>query len=245
MSSKFWYAHHDDGLPTLVTIDLGETIGGMTEPALDEVGSVAESLTGRRTHIAYRRRVAFTIRHEFNDHATWANLQTMVNHLLRGWPIGFALEHTTAVAGHTLDLISRTTTTFEYEPHWLLTAYGLEAAAMTSASTVKVRTASPEYRELVAAATSSHVATAFGAPEVVLAAAAGTRIPDGAMMREEGFFPLLRLDPAAVGKALIRSENARATWVMELPVVEDLGWESQDPPTTADYADLVAAYEAS
>lgn len=245
MSSRFWYAHHDDGLPQLVTVDLGETISDLPEePTIEELGSVAESLTGRRTHVAYRRRARLTLRHEFNSATTWAKLHTMCSHLQRGYPVGFAVEHTTAVAGHTLDVIQHATTTFEYLNHWLITAYGLEiTAAMTSSSVVKIRTFSPEYRELTATVTSSHGPTVLGAAEVVLASAAQQRFEEGAFIREEGFFPLLYLDPAAVGRTLIRSENARRSWVLELPLVEALDVEDQDPPPVL--ADLVALYEAS
>ena len=235
MAGAIWWQPDDPDAP-IVKLDLtGCDFTRQTEPQLDAVQAVAESIAGKVRITTWRRRLRVAYQIEgIPTRALYRQLRTFLEYAQRGGAFGLAVDASRAWCGTLARPLGYAGVTVDADDHPLQATYSLtggSAPTLSAGDLLYVHRRSPDRTaEVLTVSTYLRNAQDNGAVAVVSPAAYHEYL-EGALVRTEDYYPLVRIEPGQLGAALLSSE-LRLSWDLTLPLVEDVAYETMSDTTT-------------
>lgn len=220
--ARIYYYPTPDSTPTLVTISLSDIPSECDIQPFHNAGAGQAQGGGLSTGMnGGWWRVRLTLERFFDtDGGRVAQLQTLLSHLCRGHSIALSLDHNRTWAAAASSAPSAGATSIATGGN-LYTAYS--SGSISAGDHVIVQSPNPyfyhEQRKV-----SSFVTNTVGLVGYP------TRYDHEAdtLVRWEGFFPHLRLDPAARNSGRLLLSERRKVWTLDLPLISQTADEHAD-----------------
>lgn len=220
--ARIYYYPNPDSTPTLNTITLSDYPSEAdVQPVDNAYAGQSQGGTLSTAMLGGHWRVRLVLERFFDTNGTRvAQFVTLLSHLKRGHSIALSLDHsrTWAAAANTAPNAGATSIATGGN---LYTAYS--AGSMSAGDHVIIQSPNPYFYYEQAAISSLIANTVSISPRTVKY----DHVAD-TLVRWEGFWPHLKLDPAARNSGRLLVSERRKVWTLDLPLITQTGDEHAD-----------------